>query len=129
MMNPYQEEDTVPAHAHPRKDEIIELAKERLTPKQIGIKTGIHYRVVEGIVYRARRNKELPPLVGRRSIKHAAEMSGLTFGQAKSVLADLDVDQRWWLYNECTKLGVNTVMEYLLELVRDAYEEARTKDQ
>lgn len=106
-------------------EQVKALTLKGYKPAQISEELGgaITRQQVSRITRTMRENGTLPPFQGKRPIRP----EGLTLGSiAQDVILPLTPEQRNWLYSECDNCGVNTVAEYLLELVRDAHAEAST---
>lgn len=104
-------------------DKIKELTRQGYKPTYISKALGgkLSRQQVSRITRSMREGGELPPFTPN----HKRMPDGLTLGSiSRGIMGKLTPQQRGWLYDECAKCDVETVAEYLLELVRDAHEES-----
>ena len=104
-------------------DKIKELTLQGYKPTYISKALGgkLSRQQVSRITRSMRESGELPPF----QKKNTRTPDNLTLGSiSQGIMKQLTPKQRGWLYDECAKCGVDTVAEYLLELVRDAEAEA-----
>ena len=120
----------MPAKPHPKRDQILELSIDGLKPREIAEELGIQQKEAAGVVYYARKSGHIPRTRGRKGLRYLMDKSygELKFGRLGSLTTDLTVEQQEWLFEECMKLKTGTIMEYLTELIRDEFEEAKGKD-
>lgn len=119
----------MPAKPHPQRDQILEMYLSGQNPQQIAEELGLDRKIVGGVVYRARRDGKIPKLRGKKTLNRLLAKTGLRYGGAAFLRDELSPEQQEWLVEECVKLKVDTIMEYLLELVRDEYENQKeTRD-
>lgn len=118
----------MPSNAHPQRPQILDLAREGMRPKDIADRLGLPRNKVESVVYHARRIGCIPARGQEdRDLKYLIRKTGIGYGHTKDLHDALTLEQQGWLVDECAALGVSSIMEYMLELVRDAHAEATMK--
>ena len=93
---------------------VQEIASE-LGVKRYHVSSALSRGREKGIIPRANRVYSTSYMLGKFGLK-AGKMIGL--------MDQLSADQRVWLCTEASKIGCETIEEYLLEKVRDEYEES-----
>lgn len=120
----------MPAKPHPQRQRILDLAREGAKPVEIASKLDVPKSSVASIVDHARRRGQIPPRSQQdRGLKYLTRKTGIGYGRMKDLHDALTPEQQRWLMNECVELGVSSVLEYMLELVRDAHAEATIKEE
>lgn len=120
----------MPAKPHPQRQRILDLAREGVRPTEIASKLDIPRSSVASIVDHARRRGQIPPRSQQnRGLKYLVTKTGIGYGRMKDLHDALTLEQQRWLMNECVELGVSSILEYMLELVRDAHAESTMKEE
>lgn len=96
-------------------------------PKKIAEGIGLSFCAVRKAISRGRKTGAVEPLDRTRDFKHQLRKRRLSKGSMKEVFGSISKDQQIWLLEQTSEIGCETVAEYLVELVRDAYEEEKNK--
>ena len=108
-------------HSPEVKARIIELALLGYPPRLIAQYVPPLTRIqVAAVTHDARKKGLLPPV---ETYRNGVWPATFKRGQIEYLLADLTQPQTAWLFSECKRLEVDTIQEFLTELVRDAFEE------
>lgn len=92
--------------------------------QEIASELGVKRYHVSSALSRGREKGVIPPVKLVYSTSYVLEKFGLKAGRMICLMDQLSVDQRVWLCTEASKIGCETIEEYLLEKVRDEYEES-----
>lgn len=117
------------------EQEIEAVAALRLAKKsntEIGQILGFSYEQVVRRIARARQRGLIPPKTKaepRQAARDFVKNYSKSMGHVGDVMVALSKDQQRWLMGEATKLGCQTIAEYLTELVRDEHARFMGDDQ
>lgn len=89
---------------------------------------GLANQTVYNLITKGRRKGIIPALIKKDGPRIRLRNAQLKTGNIGDVVWSLSLEQLDWLINECTSLRINTISEYILETLRDAHEEAKSKD-
>jgi hypothetical protein len=101
---------------------IWEAYRQGHESKEIAEMMGLSRCAVRTALTRGRKNGSLPPLKRTSSVPHLLRMANLRNGNVRDVFDNITTEQTWWLVEQVSEIGCQTVSEYLIELVRDEYE-------
>lgn len=109
--------------------EIIRLKDQGARNIEIAQTLGLPYTTVANAVHKGRARGDIPPLPSERSMTARAHSmrNGMRFGSMVSMFEQLTEEQKVWLIDECIRLRIETYEEFVVELIRDAYEDSRIK--
>jgi len=104
----------------PQTRKIWEMSLDGKSAPQIARELNLKFALVNSAVRRGREKGVIPR---RRNLNPHAYIRGvnLRLGTISSVISELTMDQVEWLASESNKVGVETLSEFLMELVRDAH--------
>ena len=97
---------------------IVHIA-EKLSLKPNSVNAAVVRGFVKGVVTKRKAASGMRPALKRM---------GLQTGSVRDIFDGLDEDQRNWLMDEVMGMGCETIAEYLLEQIRDAYEESKDEE-
>jgi DNA-binding transcriptional regulator LsrR (DeoR family) len=104
----------------PQTIKIWQMKIEGMSVPQIAEQLGLKYNLVNSAVRRGRDNGAIGREHNSKPLNYARSMY-MRLGSISSIIDELTLEQREWLGTEAQKIGVETLSEYLLELVRDAH--------
>lgn len=104
------------------------MALAGMSSKEISEVLGMKPNTVSNMLLRGRHKGVLPwRKEADMSPKYRLKKSGVTLGAMMSVVQGLSPEQRSWLIGQTEDLGCETIAEFIIEIVRDAYEEDLSK--
>ena len=105
---------------------IWDLFLEGSSVQEIATKLGVKKPKVSSALSRG-RIKGIIPLPNRTYAKsYMLTKFNLKTGSLSRLMDSLNTEQRVWICTEASKIGCETIEEYLLEKVRDEYEESNS---
>ena len=120
-------EDSPPVSDRTRK--IWELYATGVRPKEIARRMGLPPHVVHTATHIGRQRGVLIKQRGSVfSPGYQMRKTNLHYGRMEAIFQSLTVGQSLWLIDQVHRLGMDTILEYVVELVRDAYEEDKEKN-
>tara|TARA_R100001198_G_C5221057_1_gene203196 strand:- start:879 stop:1229 length:351 start_codon:yes stop_codon:yes gene_type:complete len=104
----------------PQTRKIWDLSLEGKSAPQIAKELNLKFALVNSAVRRGREKGVIP---WKRNVNPHAYIRGvnLRLGTISAVISQLTMDQVVWLASEANKVGVETLSEFIMELVRDAH--------
>jgi len=97
---------------------------EGLMPTEIMVRMKLPSGVVRVALAKATRRKEIVPhryLPTNHSLRYYASRAGIRMGSIGDVGDALSSEQRQWVVDQMSRMGCESVAEYLTELVRDVH--------
>lgn len=91
--------------------------------REIACSLGLPSHRVSSAISRGRAKGALPPRDQDFTNPYLFRKFGIKAGGVSMILENLAPEQKVWLFEEASKIGCETIAEYLLERVRDDYEE------
>ena len=105
---------------------IWRLSNDNMPQREITKLLGLNRGVVSGAINRGRKSGHCKPK--QKTKETVRNSSPLTYGYIGQITGALSVEQLEWLMSEAEKVGYKTAAEYVAEIVQDAYEEAKSKE-
>ena len=105
---------------------IWKLSNDGMPQREITKLLGLNRGVVSGAVNRGRKSGHCNPKV--KTKETVRNSSPLTYGYIGQIIGALSIEQLEWLMSEAEKVGYKTAAEYVAEIVQDAHEEAKSKE-
>lgn len=99
------------------------MSREGRSVQEIATELDLPKYLVSAALYRGRVKGEIPERKINFTNNYLFRKFGIRAGHITRLLEQLTPDQRVWLFSETTKIGCTTIAEYLLERIRDDYEE------
>lgn len=107
---------------HSKTPQIIEAFLDGKSVVEISDQLGVARQTVYNIVSRSRRQGLIPPKPQEEvDPKILLRRIGLKLGKSGSLVSELSPRQLDWLIGECIRLRMDTIMEYVIETIRDAH--------
>ncbi len=97
-----------------------------LSQKVIAAKFGVSSAVVSGAINRGRKSGHAK--MKAKTVTTVYNKSTCMWGYIGQIRDQLSPDQAEWLFHSAEDCECNSVAEYIAELVLDAYEEAKAKE-
>ena len=105
---------------------IWRLSNEGMPQRKITKLLGLNRGVVSGAVNRGRKSGHCNQKV--KTKETVRNLSPLTYGYIGQIIDALSIEQLEWLMVEAEKIGCKTAAEFVAEIVRDTFEEAKSKE-
>jgi DNA-binding transcriptional regulator LsrR (DeoR family) len=105
---------------------IWKLSNDGMPQREITKLLGLNRGVVSGAVNRGRKSGRCNQKV--KTKETVRNSSPLTYGYIGQITGALSIEQLEWLMSEAEKVGYKTAAEYVAEIVMDAHEEAKSKE-
>ena len=100
------------------------MSRKGKSVQEIASELGLNKHTVAGALTRG-RNKGIIPRPDRNyATSYMLSKFGMKAGSITRLMDQLSMEQRVWLVAEAKKISCETIEEYLLEKVRDEYEES-----
>ena len=107
---------------HSKTPQIIEAFIDGKSVVEISDQLGVARQTVYNIVSRGRRQGVIPPKPEEPvDPKVLVRRIGLKVGKPGALFTELSPRQLDWLIGECVRLRMDTIMEYIIETIRDAH--------
>lgn len=105
---------------------IWKLSNEGMPQRDITKLLGLNRGVARDAINRGRKSGHCKPKVKTKAT--VRNSSPLTYGYVNQIIDALSVNQLEWLFKVSEEVGYKTCAEYVAEIVQDAYEEAKSKE-
>ena len=105
-----------------RAHDIYHLFNHGLSIPEIMVRLRLPRSTVASAIQRGRKSGAVPPVKRRGD---ALRAQGLRHGSIGWAYENLSDRQKVWLVDHLTRNEYGSVVEYVLELIRDAYEECK----
>jgi predicted transcriptional regulator len=112
--------------AHSKTQDVWDAFLAGRLPVEIAEDLGLAKQTVYNLITKGRRHGVLAPTVKRNDPDLRLKRARLRSGMVCDIIRALSEDQLSWIIQQCLTMEIESVAEYALELIRDAYEEART---
>lgn len=109
---------------HSKTQDVWDAYLAGKTTPEIAAELGLAKQSVYNLILRGRRLGKLPPVKRNYHPHNRLQRAQLRLGKGGDILRHLSEQQLDWLIDECVKLKMATLIEYVIELVRDTHAEA-----
>lgn len=112
----------------PETRQVWDMALQGLSSREIAEELGLKVNTVANRILRGRAKGIIPKRTeDDMSVRYRLKKSNTTLGSMMAIFDALSTEQRAWLVNQSIDCGCATISEFVVELVRDAYEEETSK--
>jgi predicted transcriptional regulator len=104
----------------PQTEKIWKMTLAGMTAPAIAQELGVKFALVNSAVRRGRENGVVPRRKRKNPLKHGTK-NHMRLGSISYIIKQLSEEQLDWLVINAHKCECETVSEYILEIVRDAF--------
>jgi len=112
----------------PETRQVWDMALQGLSSREIAEELGLKVNTVANMILRGRAKGVVPRRTeDDMSVRYRLKKANTTLGSMMAIFDSLSTEQRAWLVKQSIDCGCATISEFVVELVRDAYEEDKSK--
>lgn len=108
---------------HNKTHEVWAAFRAGVKPIQIAKDLNLANQTVYNLLGKGRRHGAIPQIKRKYSDRDLLRHARLKTGKINEIIDGLTRDQVLWVIEQCSRMRIENVSEFALELVRDAYEE------
>lgn len=113
---------------HNKTHDVWNAFRAGVAPLQIAKDLGLAKQTVYNLLGKGRRHGVLPQIKRKYSDRDLLRRAHVRTGKVNEIIDGLTREQVVWMIRQCSKMRIENVAEFALELIRDAYEEDISKN-